>query len=67
MPDVQNSLLSRLTRAPLVADQKRAKALLKDFVERVREEPDAAALLEHLSDGPFFSWALPITPRSSGS
>jgi glutamate-ammonia-ligase adenylyltransferase len=64
VPDVQNSLLSRLTRAPLVADQKRAKALLKDFVERLREEPDAAALLEHLSDGPFCDLLLGIADHS---
>ncbi|WP_201860493.1 bifunctional [glutamine synthetase] adenylyltransferase/[glutamine synthetase]-adenylyl-L-tyrosine phosphorylase [Microvirga soli] len=64
MPDVQNSLLSRLTKAPLVADQKRAKAQLKDFIDRVRDEPEAAHLLEHLGEGLFRDLLLGLADHS---
>jgi glutamate-ammonia-ligase adenylyltransferase len=64
VPDVQNSLLSRLTKAPLVADQKRARAQLKDFVDRVRDEPEAANLLEHLDEGLFRDLLLGLADHS---
>lgn len=64
MPDTNASLLSRLTQAPLVADQKRAKAQLKDFVERVRDDPEAAALLEHLDGGLFGDLVLGLADHS---
>ncbi|EIM25457.1 bifunctional [glutamine synthetase] adenylyltransferase/[glutamine synthetase]-adenylyl-L-tyrosine phosphorylase [Microvirga lotononidis] len=51
MQDQTNSLLSRLTKAPLVADTKRAKAQLADFVKRIREEPAAEGLSSHLESG----------------
>ncbi|WP_114945552.1 bifunctional [glutamine synthetase] adenylyltransferase/[glutamine synthetase]-adenylyl-L-tyrosine phosphorylase [Microvirga calopogonii] len=51
MQDQTNSLLDRLTKAPLVADTKRAKAQLADFIKRVREEPEAEGLLRHLESG----------------
>jgi glutamate-ammonia-ligase adenylyltransferase len=64
VPDVQNSLLSRLTRVPLVADQKRAKAQLKDFVDRARDDPEAATLLEHLDEGHFRDLLLGLADHS---
>ncbi|MEE1654903.1 bifunctional [glutamine synthetase] adenylyltransferase/[glutamine synthetase]-adenylyl-L-tyrosine phosphorylase [Microvirga sp. CF3062] len=64
MPDATDSLLSRLTKAPLVADQKRAKAQLKDFIDRVRDEPESAALLEHLDDGLFRDLLLGLADHS---
>ncbi|MFC4174661.1 bifunctional [glutamine synthetase] adenylyltransferase/[glutamine synthetase]-adenylyl-L-tyrosine phosphorylase [Microvirga sp. GCM10011540] len=51
MPDQNRSLLSRLSKAPPVSDLRRAKAQLADFVERVRDNPEAAALLPHLEGG----------------
>jgi glutamate-ammonia-ligase adenylyltransferase len=51
VPDQTNSLLDRLTKAPLVADTRRAKTQLADFVKRVREEPEAEALSSHLDSG----------------
>ncbi|MBM6581405.1 bifunctional [glutamine synthetase] adenylyltransferase/[glutamine synthetase]-adenylyl-L-tyrosine phosphorylase [Microvirga sp. BT689] len=64
MPDLNNSFLSRLTRTPLVADQRRAKAQLKDFVNRVHDEPEAAALLEQLDGGLFFDLLLGLADHS---
>ncbi|WP_201830305.1 bifunctional [glutamine synthetase] adenylyltransferase/[glutamine synthetase]-adenylyl-L-tyrosine phosphorylase [Microvirga zambiensis] len=64
MPDSKTSLLSRLTKAPLVADQKRAKAQLKDFIDRVRDEPEAAALLEPIDDGKFRDLLLGLSDHS---
>lgn len=64
VPDVNDTLLSRLTQAPLVADQKRAKAQLKDFIDRVRDEPEAAVLLEHLSEGLFCDLLLGLADHS---
>ncbi|UVF18216.1 bifunctional [glutamine synthetase] adenylyltransferase/[glutamine synthetase]-adenylyl-L-tyrosine phosphorylase [Microvirga terrae] len=51
MPDPTNSLLERLTKAPLVSDARRAKAQLADFLGRVREEPEAEALAGRLATG----------------
>ena len=64
MPDSKTSLLNRLTKAPLVADQKRAKAQLEDFVGRVRDEPEAASLLQHLDEGLFRDLLLGIADHS---
>ncbi|MGO4525567.1 bifunctional [glutamine synthetase] adenylyltransferase/[glutamine synthetase]-adenylyl-L-tyrosine phosphorylase [Microvirga sp. 2MCAF35] len=60
MPNRTNSLLNRLTKAPLVADTKRAKAQLADFLKRIRQEPEAEELLGHLESGLFrdLFWAL---------
>jgi glutamate-ammonia-ligase adenylyltransferase len=51
VPDPTKSLLDRLTKAPLIADTKRAKAQLADFVKRVRDEPEAEALSTYLDSG----------------
>ncbi|MBB4041383.1 glutamate-ammonia-ligase adenylyltransferase [Microvirga flocculans] len=64
MPDLNDTLLSRLTKAPLVADQRRAKAQLKDFIDRVRNEPEAAPLQEHLGDGFFRDLLLALADHS---
>ena len=64
MPDTNDSLLSCLTRAPLVADPKRAKAQMKDFIDRVRDEPEAAALLPHLDEGLFRDLLLGLADHS---
>ena len=64
MPDSKTSLLNRLTKAPLVADQKRAKAQLKDFISRVRDEPEASSLLQHLDEGLFRDLLLGIADHS---
>jgi glutamate-ammonia-ligase adenylyltransferase len=64
VPDQKHSLLSRLTKAPLVADQRRARAQLKDFIERVREAPEAAALLEQLEGGHFRDLLLGLADHS---
>ena len=64
MPDSKTSLLNRLTKAPLVADQKRAKAQLKDFIGRVRDQPEAASLLQHLDEGLFRDLLLGIADHS---
>jgi len=64
VPDSKTSLLSRLAKAPLVADQKRAKAQLKDFIDRVRDEPEAAALLEHMDEGLFRDLLLGLADHS---
>ncbi|MBJ6126173.1 bifunctional [glutamine synthetase] adenylyltransferase/[glutamine synthetase]-adenylyl-L-tyrosine phosphorylase [Microvirga splendida] len=64
MPDSNDTLLSRLTKAPLVADSRRAKAQLKDFAERVRDEPEAAALLGHLDQGLFHDLLLGLADHS---
>lgn len=65
MPDQTNSFLNRLTKAPLVADTKRAKAQLADFVKRVRDEPGAQALSSHLESGPFRDLLLGLADHSS--
>jgi len=64
VPDSKTSLLNRLTKAPLVADQKRAKAQLKDFIGRVRDEPEAASLLQHLDEGLFRDLLLGVADHS---
>ncbi|WP_230531839.1 bifunctional [glutamine synthetase] adenylyltransferase/[glutamine synthetase]-adenylyl-L-tyrosine phosphorylase [Microvirga roseola] len=64
MSDNNSSLLSRLTQAPPVADAKRAKAQLADFVERVGEEPEAAALAPHLDEGLFRDLLLALADHS---
>ncbi|MEE1611200.1 bifunctional [glutamine synthetase] adenylyltransferase/[glutamine synthetase]-adenylyl-L-tyrosine phosphorylase [Microvirga sp. CF3016] len=64
MPDHTNSLLDRLTKAPLVADTKRAKAQLTDFVRRVREEPGADALSGALDSGLFRDLLLALADHS---
>ena len=51
MPDQNRSLISRLTQAPPISDIKRAKAQLSEFIERVRNEPEAAVLVPHLEEG----------------
>jgi len=63
--DQNHSLLSRLTQAPPVSDMKRAKALLKDFVARARDEPEAAPLLSHLEAGFFHDLLLSIADHST--
>ena len=64
MPDQNNSLLTRLTKAPPVADPRRAKTQLADFIERVRDEPEAAALLGHLESGLFRDLLLALADHS---
>lgn len=64
MPDQTNSLLARLTRAPLVADAKRAKAQLTDFAERAREAPGAEVLLPHLEGGMVHDLLLALADHS---
>lgn len=64
MPDQTNSLLSRLTKAPPVADTKRAKAQLADFVRRMREEPEAAPLSKHLEGSLFRDLLLALADHS---
>jgi glutamate-ammonia-ligase adenylyltransferase len=64
VPDQTNSLLDRLTKAPLVADPRRAKAQLADFVKRVRDEPEAEALSGHLDDGLFRDLLLALADHS---
>jgi len=51
VPDQNRSLVDRLTQAPPVSDPNRAGTGLAELVERVRGEPDAAALLPHLEKG----------------
>ncbi len=65
MPDQTKSLLDRLTKAPLVADTKRAKAQLADFVKRVRDEPDAQALSGPLEGGPLRDLLLGLADHST--
>lgn len=64
VPDQTRSLLSRLTKTPLVSERKRAQALMKDFAERVRDEPEAQALLEPLHEGLFRDLLLSIADHS---
>ncbi|HKH28253.1 MAG TPA: hypothetical protein VKA61_07945, partial [Sphingomicrobium sp.] len=64
VPDQTNSLLDRLTKAPLVADTRRAKTQLADFVKRVREEPGAEALAGHLESGLFRDLLLALADHS---
>lgn len=64
MPDPTNSLLDRLTKAPPVADAKRAKAQLTDFVRRVREGPGAEALSDALDGGLFRDLLLALADHS---
>ncbi len=64
MPDPQSSLVARLTQAPPVSDTKRAKAQLADLIERVRQEPEAAALLPHLDQGPLRDLLLALADHS---
>ncbi|NBJ11530.1 bifunctional [glutamine synthetase] adenylyltransferase/[glutamine synthetase]-adenylyl-L-tyrosine phosphorylase [Microvirga sp. SYSU G3D207] len=61
---MKNALISRLAKAPLVADPRRAKAQLKDLAERLRDEPETAALLEHLDDGAFRDLLLGLADHS---
>jgi len=62
--EVKHALISRLAKAPLVADPRRAKAQLKDLAERLRDEPEAAALLEHLDGGAFRDLLLGLADHS---
>ena len=64
MSDPRFSLLSRLTQAPPVADARRAKTQLADFVGRVREDPEAAALLPHLEGGALRDLLLALADHS---
>jgi glutamate-ammonia-ligase adenylyltransferase len=64
VPDQNNLLLARLTKAPPVADPKRAKGQLADFIKRVRDEPEAAALLDHLEGGLFRDLLLALADHS---
>ena len=65
MPDQTKSLLERLTKTPLVADTKRAKAQLADFVKRVRDESEAQALLGPLEGGPLRDLLLGLADHST--
>ncbi|NIX76919.1 bifunctional [glutamine synthetase] adenylyltransferase/[glutamine synthetase]-adenylyl-L-tyrosine phosphorylase [Microvirga terricola] len=65
MPDKKSSFLSRLTQAPPVADLRRAKAQLADFVRRVKDEPEAASLLPHLEAGLFRDLLLALADHST--
>lgn len=62
--DPNRSLVSRIAKTPPVADPKRAKAHLADFVARVREETDAADLLPHLDAGPLRDLLLALADHS---
>ncbi|WP_262271013.1 bifunctional [glutamine synthetase] adenylyltransferase/[glutamine synthetase]-adenylyl-L-tyrosine phosphorylase [Microvirga yunnanensis] len=64
MPDPTNSLLERLTKAPLVSDARRAKAQLADFVRRIRDEPEAEALAGALDGGLFRDLLLALADHS---
>ncbi|PVE25569.1 bifunctional glutamine-synthetase adenylyltransferase/deadenyltransferase [Microvirga sp. KLBC 81] len=64
MPNQNRSLISRLTQAPPVSDLKKAKAQLTEFIGRVREEPEAAALLPHLEEGLFRDLLLALADYS---
>ena len=64
MSESKPSLVSRLTQAPPVADARRAKTQLADFIGRAREEPDAAALLPHLEGGAFRDLLLALADHS---
>ena len=64
MSDQKPSLLSRLTQAPPVADARQARTQLADFVGRVRDEPQAAALLPHLETGLFRDLLLALADHS---
>ncbi|WP_112663082.1 bifunctional [glutamine synthetase] adenylyltransferase/[glutamine synthetase]-adenylyl-L-tyrosine phosphorylase [Microvirga flavescens] len=59
------SLLSRLTKAPRVSDQKRAKARLKELVERTKREEEASALLAALESEALASLLLGIADNST--
>ncbi len=64
MTDQTRSLFNRLVQAPPVSDPKRAKAQLADFRDRVREQPDAAALVPHLEGGLLQDLLLSIADHS---
>lgn len=65
VPDRNSSLLSRLTKAPPVADPARAEAQLADFIERIREVPEAAPLTAHLDRGLFRDLLLALADHST--
>ncbi|WP_324617327.1 bifunctional [glutamine synthetase] adenylyltransferase/[glutamine synthetase]-adenylyl-L-tyrosine phosphorylase [Microvirga alba] len=65
MPDQNRSFLHRLKQAPPVADLRRAKTQLTDFLRRVRYEPGAASLLPHLEAGLFRDLLLALADHSS--
>ncbi|MGO4704496.1 bifunctional [glutamine synthetase] adenylyltransferase/[glutamine synthetase]-adenylyl-L-tyrosine phosphorylase [Microvirga sp. 2MCAF38] len=59
------SLLDRLTKAPLVSDQRRAKARLKDLLDRAKRDEGASALLGHLGDGALVALLLGTADNST--
>ncbi|WP_210485661.1 bifunctional [glutamine synthetase] adenylyltransferase/[glutamine synthetase]-adenylyl-L-tyrosine phosphorylase [Microvirga antarctica] len=64
MPDPSTSLIDRLSATPPVSDRARAESLLGDFVDRVQEDPESAALLPHLAAGLFRDLMLSIADHS---
>jgi glutamate-ammonia-ligase adenylyltransferase len=58
------NLAARITRAPVLADPRQGRAKLSDLVERANAEPQAAALLPYLEDGPFHDLLLAIADHS---
>ena len=59
-----DSLLSRLTAAPLAANAQRARTRLADLTERAAATPDATALAPHLSAGPLHDLLLALADHS---
>ncbi|MCG7392584.1 bifunctional [glutamine synthetase] adenylyltransferase/[glutamine synthetase]-adenylyl-L-tyrosine phosphorylase [Microvirga sp. ACRRW] len=64
VPDQNRSFISRLTQAPPVSDLKKAKAQLAEFLERLRDEPEVAALLRHIEEGLFRDLLLALADYS---
>ena len=64
VPDQNRCLISRQIQAPPVSDLKKAKAQLAEFIGRVRDEPEAAALLPHLQEGLFRDLLLALADYS---
>ncbi|MGO4572784.1 bifunctional [glutamine synthetase] adenylyltransferase/[glutamine synthetase]-adenylyl-L-tyrosine phosphorylase [Microvirga sp. 2TAF3] len=64
MPDQNLSLLSRLKQAPPVSDLRKAKAQLADFVDRARDEAEAAPLLPQVKSGLFRDLLLSVADHS---
>jgi len=65
VPDQNRSLLDRLTKAPPVSDLRRARAQLADFAGRVKDKPEAAALLPHLESGILRDLLLSVADHST--
>src|SRR5215217_7867181 len=61
---MEAALLARVAKAPPLAEPRRAKARFTELVERVRERPDAAALLPHLENGPLRDLLLAVADHS---